>query len=65
VNQFFDEAQWKAYYDLGRFIAGELLRVDVTNEEQAVCSENTIQKLYERFDGIHNKTDMENYINYM
>ncbi|MDY6932943.1 MAG: hypothetical protein SVZ03_01810 [Spirochaetota bacterium] len=34
MDQFFDEAQWTAYYNLGRFMAGDLLNIDVRNEKQ-------------------------------
>lgn len=65
ANQFFDEPQWKAYYDLGRFMCGDLLRVDVTDEKSAACRENSIKELYERFDKIKNRADLEKYLNYM
>jgi hypothetical protein len=67
ADQFFDEDQWKAYYDIGRFMAGDLLQTDVTDEAGAYlnkCHVNTIRELYDRFDRIKNRTDMESYLNY-
>jgi hypothetical protein len=32
ADQFFDEQQWTAYYKLGKFIAGDLLGIDVEND---------------------------------
>lgn len=32
-DQYFDEAQWEAYYNLGRYIAGDVLRVDDVTDE--------------------------------
>lgn len=55
ADQFFDEAQWKAYYNLGRFMAGDLLGIDVTDEERAEfsrCGVKTIDELYAVFDKI-------------
>ncbi len=34
ADQFFDEQQWTAYYKLGKFMAGDLLGVDVENDPQ-------------------------------
>ncbi len=33
VDQFFDEAQWEAYYNLGRYMAGDLLKIDDIEDE--------------------------------
>jgi hypothetical protein len=53
ADQFFDEVQWKAYYNLGRFMAGDLLGIDVTDEERSDfgrCRVQTIDELYSVFD---------------
>jgi hypothetical protein len=67
ADQFFDEDQWEAYYDVGRFMAGDLLQTDVTDEAGAYldkCHVNTIRELYDRFDRIKNRTDMDSYLKY-
>ncbi len=34
ADQFFDDDQWEAYYKLGRFMAGDLLDVDLRDSEE-------------------------------
>jgi hypothetical protein len=65
VDQFFDEVQWKAYYNLGRFIAGDLLQIDVTEEKNSYQTNrpmNTINELYDVFDKIKNRSDLEKHL---
>jgi hypothetical protein len=51
-DQFFDKAQWEAYYYLGNFIASDILRLDVTKEElkhDLTIPVDTINSLYKAF----------------
>jgi hypothetical protein len=72
ADQFFDKAQWKAYYSLGRFIAGDLLRINVTTEDGTEdaqlsneCRVESICDLYETFDKIKTRADLDAYLRYM
>jgi hypothetical protein len=72
ADQFFDKAQWKAYYHLGRFIAGDLLRVNVTSEDGSEdaqlsqgCKVESIGILYTTFDKIKTRKDLDDYLQYM
>ena len=52
VDQYFDEAQWDAYYYLGNFMAGDLLGVDIRDEQavqQAGMDAKNIDELIARF----------------
>jgi hypothetical protein len=54
AEQFFDKAQWRAYYNLGRFIAGDLLGVEVTEPTYSRaedCDVRSIDQLLLRFRG--------------
>ncbi len=50
-DQFFDPDQWEAYYDLGRFMAGDLLGVKLSEEGGAVEAGgfDSLQAVWERF----------------
>jgi hypothetical protein len=37
ADQFFDEAQWEAYYDLGKRMAGDLLKIDDIEDESLIA----------------------------
>jgi hypothetical protein len=66
ADQFFDKPQWKAYYTLGRFIAGDLLQVDVTKDDQEEsldCDDWTIDRLFKRFDRIK-KDSLDDILKY-
>ena len=69
ADQFFDRDQWQAYYDLGRFMAGDLLRVDVSkdrnNERHESFDFEDISHLCERFNNIRNDADLMKYLRYM
>lgn len=55
-DQFFDEIQWEAYYQLGQFIGADVLGVkDLQLYEDASGSQLNVEELIEWFD---NKTDM-------
>ena len=65
ADQFFDEDQWKAYYNLGRFMVGDLLKTNVPDEEKTgfkKCGEKTINELYEVFDRIRDSEDIMSYL---
>lgn len=53
-DQFFDKAQWEAYYHLGKFMAGDILGVDVGKSEELSKDDlhppiETIDDLYKAF----------------
>jgi hypothetical protein len=60
ADQFFDAAQWRAYYDLGRFMAGDLLREDVTDPERAV--KRRLSDLFGALDGLCVGRDLSHYL---
>ncbi len=62
ADQFFDPEQWSAYYNLGRFMAGDLLRVDLTKDEETT-SINSIEELYNIFNDIKDTESLRRYIN--
>jgi hypothetical protein len=45
ADQFFDSDQWEAYYTLGRYMAGELLGVDLRNQ---TATDNGVKKFKEK-----------------
>ncbi len=54
ADQFFEPAQWEAYYNLGRFMAGDLINVDVRDEirlseAKGNFSSKGIEELYDFF----------------
>lgn len=61
ANQFFDPDQWGAYYHLGRFMAGDLLGVKVTEDEidKGRCRVNSIEELLRKFWEIYNEASLE------
>lgn len=63
TDQFFDDDQWTAYYQLGCFIAGDVLHQDVRTEtwwqEERV---EPVEELYQRFLGIDNFNKLHQYI---
>jgi hypothetical protein len=56
-DQFFDQAQWEAHYYLGKFMAGDLLKIDdaidetLLNQKREQFARKTIAELTEYFDG--------------
>ncbi len=54
ADQFFDPDQWGAYYHLGRFMAGDLLGIKVTEEaiDTEKCRVHSIQELLQKFQEI-------------
>ena len=65
ADQFFDEDQWKAYYNLGKFMAGDLLRTYVPDEEKTgfkKCGGKTINELYTMFNRIKDSEDIISYL---
>jgi len=62
ANQFFDEQQWTAYYQLGRFIAGDLLNVDVENDPHygEKTSIKCVKELYSQFETYNGFKHAEN-----
>ncbi|MCX6142368.1 MAG: patatin-like phospholipase family protein [Ignavibacteriales bacterium] len=55
ADQFFDTAQWEAYFRLGQYIAGDLLDVKLRDRDQSRQAEEqwkkmTINELKDRFD---------------
>jgi hypothetical protein len=56
ADQFFDPDQWGAYYYLGKFMAGDLLRADVTEAEEygQKCRIKSIKEFFGKFDKITN-----------
>jgi hypothetical protein len=52
ANQFFDQDQWEAYYQLGRLMAGDLLGIEITADEPKAggeCKINSIDELLKKF----------------
>jgi predicted acylesterase/phospholipase RssA len=52
ANQFFDEYQWEAYYQLGRFMAADLLQIPIKADEPTAdggCKINSIDELQKKF----------------
>ncbi len=60
ADQFFDPDQWGAYYQLGRFMAGDLLGVNFREDEIDTegCRVNSIDELLLKFQGI----DLEKFL---
>ncbi|MBL7826964.1 MAG: hypothetical protein JNJ57_10065 [Saprospiraceae bacterium] len=55
-DQFFDEIQWEAYYQLGQYIGADVLGIkDLQMYEDAFGSQLSVEELIEWFD---NKTDL-------
>jgi predicted acylesterase/phospholipase RssA len=61
ADQFFDPDQWGAYYRLGRFMAGDLLGVEVTEDkiDGGKCKISSIQELFEKFNKIVDSAALE------
>ncbi|MCB0524000.1 MAG: hypothetical protein H6576_12045 [Lewinellaceae bacterium] len=56
ADQFFDEIQWEAYYQLGQFIGADVLGIeDLTMYEEACGSHISVEELINWFD---NKQDL-------
>jgi hypothetical protein len=60
ANQFFDPAQWEAYYNLGRFMAGDLLREDCTDPD--VSGTKRVEELFESLARLRTEQNLEDYI---
>lgn len=66
VDQFFDEDQWLAYYNLGQYMAGDLLKIDVRKNPDItpdVYPIKTADELYEKFDKIKDEGSLKYYLN--
>ena len=61
ANQFFDEDQWEAYYQLGRRMAAVLLGVNIsdTDKEPTDCGIRKIKKIKELVEKFENLADKE------
>jgi hypothetical protein len=60
ADQFFDGAQWRAYYYLGRFMAGDLLGEDVTDPTRTgVCD---LSGLFAALDGLAGEAELDAYM---
>lgn len=56
VDQFFDEDQWEAYYNLGKYMAADLLKFDLRKEQAAPRqSIRSIDDLITMFSNIKDK----------
>jgi hypothetical protein len=53
ADQFFDKAQWMAYYTLGRFMAGDVLGVDVRQDRPPEIV--PIANLYDQLDALRDE----------
>ncbi|MEW8026630.1 MAG: hypothetical protein AB2809_19765 [Candidatus Thiodiazotropha sp.] len=63
TDQFFDDDQWTAYYQLGCFIAGDVLHQDVRTEEWWQEEKvESVENLYQRFFEIDNFEKLYRYI---
>ena len=60
ANQFFDRAQWEAYYHLGRFMAGDLLQEDCTDPEAG--GSKRVAEVFERLELLQSEKDLEAYL---
>jgi len=60
ADQFFDEAQWRAYYQLGRFIAGDLLRVDARPADAS--GSKGIADLYRELDALRDDATLAQHL---
>lgn len=60
ANQFFDPVQWKAYYSLGRFIAGDLLREDCT--DRTAGGARRVAELFDRLAALRDGRGLEEYL---
>ena len=60
ADQFFDEAQWRAYYQLGRFIAGDLLKVDARPPDAGGAK--GIADLYRELDALRDDTALAQHL---
>ena len=55
ANQFFNRTQWEAYYQLGRFMAANLLEIKITTDKPTdgrVCKINSIDGLLKKFENL-------------
>jgi hypothetical protein len=59
ADQFFDGAQWRAYYYLGRFMAGDLLREDVT--DPARIARRDVSGLFAALNGLTGEAELDGY----
>jgi hypothetical protein len=59
ADQFFDGAQWRAYYYLGRFMAGDLLREDVT--DPARIARRDLSGLFAALNGLTGEAELNGY----
>jgi hypothetical protein len=66
VDQFFDPEQWSAYYNLGRFIAGDVLGMDITGNRDYFPKSpgrlNGINNIYDWFDKFTDGDFLEDYL---
>lgn len=60
ANQFFDDVQWRAYYRLGRFMAGDLLQQDTT--DPAASGVLRIADLFQGLAALHTAADLDSYL---
>jgi len=60
ADQFFDGAQWRAYYYLGRFMAGDLLREDVTDPPRT--GRRDLRDLFHVLDALAGPAELETYM---
>ncbi len=49
-DQFFDDAQWEAYFQLGRFLGAEVLNVNLLKKELDLSEFDSFEKMYKHFD---------------
>jgi hypothetical protein len=62
ANQFFDEYQWEAYYQLGRFMAADLLEIKITTDKPTdggECKINSIDELLKKFEELADKEALD------
>lgn len=63
TDQFFDEDQWTAYFQLGRFIAGDVLQQDVRRKDWWESTHTVrLHDLYERLTKLDSFTALNEYI---
>jgi hypothetical protein len=59
ADQFFDGAQWRAYYYLGRFMAGDLLGEDVTDPKRT--GRRDVGELFAALDELTGEAELDAY----
>lgn len=60
ANQFFDPDQWNAYYQLGRFMAADLLQVEISEQSPAASPYRfTREELFRKFENLVDSNMLE------